>query len=77
MGLRFECDGCEAPIDQKDAKERGRLAKVFVCAECSEHIDTAARDIDAKRLALVKEFEQYRAQRLKDARKLVKKLPDE
>ncbi len=75
--LVLACDGCGAVLEQSAAKERGRLAKCFYCPDCAKIVDLAARDIEAERVRVIREFAAYRKQRLTSARDVVKRLPDD
>ncbi len=77
MPLVLECDGCSARLDKDAAKERGRLARVFLCAPCATEVDTLETALEAERVRLVTAFEQFRDEQLKRARKKLKRLPDE
>lgn len=77
MAVKLACDGCGCDLPLENARERGRLAKVYLCPSCANDVDLMEADIEKVRTKLVKAFEGYVARRRGQARAKVKALPDE
>lgn len=77
MPLVLTCDGCGATLAQADAQVRGQLQRTAYCRGCATTLDAALAEIDARRVALVTDFEAFRRARLATLRETVRALPDE
>ena len=75
--LVLKCDGCVTELPQEQALARGRVEQLFYCAACAAHADRLQADLDAERVRLTTAFEAFRAERVKDVRKALRKLPDD
>lgn len=78
MGLRLVCDGCEQPLDEREAATFGRLESVSYCAQCSEIWKAYLERERTERQNFVMEFEEFRRKAHATLRESgMKRLPDE